>query len=276
VPALLALLSSALWGTGDFLAGWLSRRRSAYAVAGASQVIGLFVMGAVVLATGAWTIGWGTYVFWGVLASFAGLGGLVVFYSALASGRMGVVSPIAALGVLVPLAVGLLAGETPSAWQYLGILLAVVGVVLASGPEISGEAGPRPVVLALAAALGFGLFYVFVAQGAQQSPSMTMLVERVSATVLVLGAVAVTRSTGDLQRRDAAPILAIGTLDILANLTFSIAAETGLLSIVSVLGSLYPVVTVLLAWAVLRERLAPAQYAGVAVAMAGVIAINAG
>jgi drug/metabolite transporter (DMT)-like permease len=274
--AVLALFSSLLWGTGDFIAGLLSRKRSAYAVAGASQLVGLVLMTVIVLVTGEWRIGWGSYVWWAALASVAGLGGLVMFYLALASGRMGVVSPIAALGVLVPLAVGLVGGESPSGVQLLGILIAVVGVVLASGPEVSGAAGLRPVLLALGAAIGFGLFYVFIAAGSQESPTMVMFAERIWASLLVLGAILLTRSTGDLQRGDAGAVLAIGTLDIGANLAYALAAETGLLSVVSVLGSLYPVVTVLLAWLILRERLAPVQYIGVTVAMVGVVAINAG
>lgn len=276
MAALLALLSSALWGTGDFMAGWLSRRRSVFAVAGATQMVGLVVMLILATATGSWSQGWGDYVLWGVLSSVAGLGGLLMFYSALASGRMGVVSPIAALGVLVPLAVGLLSGETPTQVQYFGIVLAVVGVVLASGPEVSGASGARPVLLAMGAALGFGSFYVFLSYGAQTSTVMTLLAERTAATVLILIGVLVTRSVGDLQRGDLGLVLAIGAFDVAANVTFGIASETGLLSVVSVLGSLYPVVTAVLAWAVLKERLAPAQYAGVAVAMAGVVAINAG
>ncbi len=274
--AVLALLSSLCWGTGDFVAGILSRKRSAYAVAGASQIVGLVLMAVIVLVTGDLWIGWGTYVWWAALASIAGLGGLVMFYLALASGRMGVVSPIAALGVLVPLGVGLLGGETPTGVQLGGILIAVIGVVMASGPEIGGAAGIRPVALALGAALGFGLFYVFVAQGAQQSPTMTMFAERIWATVLVVLAILLTRKTGDLQRGDTGPILLVGTLDIAANLTYSLAAEVGLLSVVSVLGSLYPVVTVLLAWLILKERLAVIQYLGVTIALCGVVAINVG
>ncbi len=276
MSALLALLSSALWGTGDFMAGWLSRRRSVFAVTGSTQAVGLVVMLAVATVTGSWSVGWGDYVLWGLLSSFAGLGGLLMFYTALASGRMGVVSPIAALGVLVPLSVGLLSGETPAPVQYMGIVLAVVGVVLASGPEVSGATGVRPVLLALGAALGFGSFYVFLSYGAETSTVMTLLVQRTGATVLILAGALIKRSTGDLQRSDIGLVLAIGTFDIAANLTFGIASETGLLSVVSVLGSLYPVVTAILAWAVLKERLAAAQYIGVAVAMIGVVAINAG
>lgn len=276
MAALLALLSSLLWGTGDFLAGALSRRRAVAGVLGGSQVVGFAVMVVIATATRSWGADPAGYLAWAVLASFSGFLGLFAFYTALATGRMGVVSPIAALGVLVPLAAGLFAGELPTALQYVGIVLAIIGVVLASGPEISGEAGLRPVLLASLAALCFGLFLVFVAKGAEESAVMTMTAQRATTTVIVLIAVAITRSVGGLQRNDIGWLIAIGTFDITANLLFSIATTQGLLAITSVLGSLYPVVTVVLAWIVLREKLAPAQYVGVAVALAGVAAISAG
>lgn len=272
--ALLAGLSSILWGSGDFLAGVLSRRRHPYAVVGGSQVVGFVFMLVVATATGAWSADPAGYAGWGVLASVAGFSGLVAFYTALATGRMGVVSPIAALGVLVPLAVGLFSGEVPTALQYLGIVLAIVGVVLASGPEISGAAGLRPVLLAVVAAVMFGLFLVFVAQGAEESVVMTMTTQRTFSTVLIVGVTLIARSVGGLQRGDAGWLLAIGIFDICANLVYTYATTLGLLSIVAVLGSLYPVVTVILAWAVLHERLAPAQYVGVGVALVGVAAIS--
>lgn len=272
--ALLAILSSVLWGSGDFMAGALSRRRHPYAVVGGSQVVGFGFMLVVATVTGEWSADPAGYLLWGVLASTAGFSGLAAFYTALATGRMGVVSPIAALGVLVPLATGLFAGEVPSAVQYLGIVLAIVGVVLASGPEISGAAGVRPVLLAGLAALMFGLFLTFVAAGAKESAVMTMTTQRTFSTVLIVLIALVARSVGGLQRQDIGWLVAIGVFDISANLLFTLATTMGLLAIVSVLGSLYPVVTVILAWAVLHERLAPAQYVGVAVALVGVAAIS--
>lgn len=276
--AILALLSSLSWGSADFLAGELSRRRAALAVAGAAQIVGLLVMIVVVLASGeAWRdIDPGLYVLPAMAASVCGLGGLVAFYTALASGRMGIVSPIAALGVLVPLGVGLLRGEQPAPIAILGIVLAVVGVVLASGPEISGGTGLRPVVLAVVAAIGFGCFMVFIAIGAQASTVLTMTAQRTTSVLLVLGAVLVARTVGGLQRSDAPRLAAIGVLDVSANLLFGFATAAGLLAVVSVLGSLYPVVTALLAALLLAERLAPAQYVGVAFALAGVAAISFG
>ena len=276
--AALALLSSLFWGAADFMAGELSRRRAAVAVAGAAQIVGLVFMVIVALATGAFTAGIAPteYLVWAVLASLCGLGGLVAFYTALAAGRMGIVSPIAALGVLVPLAVGLLRGDQPTPVQLLGIILAVVGVVLASGPEISGGAGLRPGVLAGAAALLVGGFMVFVAQGSQASAVLTMTAARANSAVLVLVAAAVTRQVGGLQRADAGRLVSIGVLDVSANLLYGLATAAGLLAVVSVLGSVYPVVTALLAALILHERLLPAQYAGVAFALTGVVAISAG
>jgi drug/metabolite transporter (DMT)-like permease len=278
VGVLLALASSLLWGTGDFLAGELSRRRAALAVAGAAQFVGLVFMLGVVLATGGWADGPALrdYAGWAALASITGLGGLVAFYTALAAGRMGVVSPIAALGVLVPLAAGLLTGEQPSGVQTLGILFAVVGVVLASGPEVSGGVGLRPVLLAGLAALLFGLFFVFLAKGAEADAVLTTTVQRACSTLLVLAIALVLRSAGGLRRRDTGRLVAVGLFDVGANLTFGLASTMGLLAVVAVLGSLYPVVTVLLAWWVLKERLLPAQYVGVAAALVGVACIAGG
>ena len=105
---------------------------------------------------------------------------------------------------------------------------------------------------------------------------MTMTAQRTTTTIVVIIMALVARGVGDLQRSDIGWLVAIGTFDIVANLVFAIATTMGLLAIVSVLGSLYPVVTVVLAWLVLRERLAPAQYVGVAVALVGVAAISAG
>ncbi len=275
--AVFALLSSLLWGSGDFLAGYLSRRRSPVAVFCGSQVVGLLVMLIVATATHSWGADPAGYVLWGVLASLAGAVSLLSFYTALAIGPMGVVSPISALGVLVPLAVGLFRGETPSAWQYVGIVLAIVGVVLASGPEVSGAAGLRPVLLACVAALGFGTFFVVVAVGAEESNIMTMTTQRATTTLLiVVAAVVLRRGFGGLQRADAGWLLAIGIFDISANLMYGLSTTHGMLAVVAVLGSLYPVVTVVLAWLVLRERLVVAQYVGVAVALLGVAAISAG
>ena len=277
MAAVLALLSSVLWGGADFLGGTVSRRLPALVVVGASQFAGLLTV--VVVAAAAGQLDAPTdYLPWAVAAGLAGLGGLVAFYAALAMGTMGVVSPIAALGVVVPVVVGLVRGERPAALQLAGIALAVVGVVMASGPELSGRAGLRPLLLAVVAAMGFGLALLFIAEGAQTSTLMTLVTMRVTSVLVVaLLLVSIARRTpARLSVRDLPLIAVIGVADAAANLTFGWASTRGLVSVVAVLGSLYPVVTVLLARVVHHERLAMVQNVGVLTALGGVGLIAVG
>jgi drug/metabolite transporter (DMT)-like permease len=284
VSALLALLSSLLWGSADFLGGILSRRLPAVLVVALSQVAGLLAVGAVAVASGALDAPTG-YLPWALAAGLTGLIGLVCFYAALASGTMGVVSPIAALGVVVPVVVGFAQGERPGPLQLVGIAIAIAGVVLASGPELSGKAGVRPLVLAVVAAFGFGGALLFIAKGARDSTVMTLLTMRAtSVTVLgvVLAVLAVRARRADSPRRprlepqDLALLATVGVGDAAANLTFGWASTRGLISVAAVLGSLYPVVTVLLARFFLHEQLGRVQTVGVASALAGVVMIGAG
>lgn len=273
-PAL-ALLSSVLWGSADFAGGLLSRRHAAAAVVGGSQAFGLVSVLLVAALTGAVTgpVGW---LPWAVAAGVAGTVGLVSFYAALAAGTMGVVSPIAALGAVVPVAIAVAAGERPTGLQAAGIVVALLGAAAASGPELRGASRRRPVLLAVVAGTGFGLALYFIGVGSQTSALMTLVGMRsVSVGVFLLAAVAL-RTLGGLRRRDVVPLAGIGIADAGANLAFGVAATMGLLSVTAVLGSLYPVVTVLLARGVLGERLAGIQQVGVAAALGGVVLISTG
>jgi drug/metabolite transporter (DMT)-like permease len=277
VPYLLALASSVLWGSGDFLGGTLSRRMPALAVVGVSQALALVLVGTVAVVTGELargmpTAGWG----WAAASGVAGLVGLVAFYSALARGTMGVVAPIAALGVIVPVAVGLAAGERPSSVQMVGAALGVIGGVLASGPELTSRAAGRPIALALLAGLAFGLVLVFLARGSEESPLLTLVGMRTTSVVLLVAVAVAARSLGGVRRADLPLLALIGMLDAGANLSYAIATTVGLLSLVSVLASLYPAVTVLLARVVHHERMTRLQDVGVATAVGGVLLVAAG
>lgn len=282
MAAVLALLSSLLWGSADFLGGTLTRRLPSPVVVGLSQLSGLVAVTLVAVVAG--ELGTDTgYLPWAVLAGLGGMVGLLAFYAALAMGTMGVVSPIAALGVVIPVLVGLGRGERPSLVTGVGIVLAVAGVVLASGPELSGRAGARPVLLAGVAAVGFGLALLFLAEGSRTSTLMTLVGMRVtSVSVLALALVVVLArgraGTGMVARaRPLLPLVVLtGVGDAAANLTFGLASTRGLVSVVAVLGSLYPVVTVLLARVVHHERMATVQAAGVTGALTGVALIAAG
>jgi drug/metabolite transporter (DMT)-like permease len=277
VPYLLALSSSLLWGAGDFLGGTVSRRLPAVAVVGVSQALALIAFAVVAgvngeAARGMPAVGW----WWAAAAGVAGLVGLVAFYSALASGTMGVVAPIAALGVVVPVGAGLLAGERPSAVQLAGAVLGVLGGVLASGPELRSGASRQPVVLAVVAGVSFGLVLLFLARGSEESPLLTLVGMRATSVTVLVVAALVLRSLGGVRRRDLALLGLIGLLDGGANLTYAIATTAGLLSLVAVLASLYPAVTVVLARMVHHESMTRVQDVGVAAAVIGVVLVASG
>lgn len=281
VSAVLALLASLLWGTADFLGGTAGRRLPVASVLGASQLVALLGLVPVAVLAGQLDAD-RSYVVPGVLAGAVGGLALACFYRALATGTMGVVAPVAALGVVVPVLVGLVQGEAPSALQLGGIVVAVLGVVLASGPELRGAGGARPVALALVAAVGFGAVLVLLAEGAESSVVMTLLTMRLT-TVLALTALllATARRRGletGLRRRDVPLVVAVGVGDVGANGAFALAtAQAGaLVSVTGVLASLYPVVTVLLARQVHAERLRQVQVVGVAGALGGVVLLAAG
>lgn len=281
MAVVLALLSSVLWGSADFLGGTVSRRRMAVLVVGLSQAAGLLTALVVAVAAGAFDDPT-DYLPWAVASGLAGMVGLVCFYAALAAGTMGVVSPIAALGVVVPVVVGLARGERPSALQLVGIVIAIAGVVLASGPELQGRAGATPLLLAVVAALGFGLALLFIAEGSQSSTVMTLVTMRVTsvgalAVVLVVALVrGLPARTVAVGGRDLVLIALVGVGDLLANQAFASASTRDDVSVVAVLGSLYPVMTVLLARFLHGERLGRAQTVGVSGALAGVVLIAAG
>lgn len=275
MAVLLALSSGVMWGGADFLAGLLSRTRRAHAVVAGSQACGLLAVTLVAVTTGAWH-GSTAWIVWAVVAGVVGAVGLVCFYTALGCGTMGVVSPIAALGAIVPVLLGLAQGESPRRLVVAGLVLALLGVVTASGPELEGGAGARPVLLAAIAGACFGGALVCIERGAQTNALMTLTGMRLTSVGLFVVAAMALRTTGGLRPSDLGALVVVGVADVGANLLFAIATQRGLLSITAMLGSLYPVVTVLLARFVLRERLRLVQQVGVLAALTGVVLVSAG
>lgn len=275
VSIVLALMSSFLWGSADFYGGVLSKRISPYAVVGASQACGFVAISAVVLALGRFD-GSTDWIGWALMAGVTGAGGLVLFYAALASGTMGVVSPIAALGAIVPVIVALVQGETPTILALVGMVIALGGAVLASGPELRGETGARSVLLAAAAGVCFGLALTALAYGARKDPLLALWGMRLTSVVIFTAAALIARSLGGLTLADLPKVAVVGLGDTSANLLFGFAATMGLVSLTSVAGSLYPVATVLLAWLVLNERMLKIQVLGVVMALVGICLVSAG
>ncbi len=279
MATLLALLSSLLWGSADYHAGNLSKRLPTMVVLGINQAFGLLFGIALVLVSGGWfapTLDSSGYFINGALAGLSGYAGLLCLYAGLSSGRMGVVSPISSLSVLLPLFFALvIKGDQLSTPVTMGVIAAIIGGFLASGPEVKQGLPIRPVLLALGAALGFGSALTFMAIGSQESSLLTMTTMRATTFFVSLAFFIKIRSLGGASKRDIPLLAAIGIADFSANLLLGVATTKGLVSIAMVLGSLYPIATAILAYAFLHERLHKVQYLGIVLAVSGVALISA-
>ncbi|MGI8446510.1 MAG: EamA family transporter [Streptosporangiaceae bacterium] len=284
---LLALASSLLWGVADFFGGKTSRRVLALLVVLISQAAGLVAALITAAASDSFAAPAG-YLPWAMGAGLAGASAVVLFYRALAIGTMGVVAPLASLGVIVPVVIGLFGGSLPSVLCLAGIVVAIGGVVTTAGPSRSAartSRHARSVLLAIGAAVGFGLLQFAISGGSKYSVVMTMVAMRGTSVPLlaVIALIALRAPSGhpdrhpvSLHPRLLGLIAVIGIFDVSANLLFGRATVSGSLAIVAVLGSLYPATTVLLARLVDGERMSRVQNAGVLAALAGVAMIAAG
>lgn len=272
---LLALLSSACWGTSDFFAGLKARTIAPPAVVAITQAFALVALSVILLVRnqGLAASFSGNGERWAIAAGLAGAAGLICFYTALASGTMGVVAPISSLGALVPVLLGLITGEHPSTVVWVGMAVAVTGAVLSSGPELAGAVPPRPVILAATAAVFFGLALFSIDRGSRYALLETLWGMRMTSVSLFVLAGLVVRSAGGTRVRDLPALAVIGLGDVTANGLFAFASSRGMVSVASVLGSLYPVATLFWARLILGERLRRVQAVGVALTLAGVIAI---
>jgi uncharacterized membrane protein len=282
----LGLGSGLCWGAADFFGGIQSRHLPALTVAFWSQVAGALAIAAALAIDGTPPVATG--YLWGLAAGVGGGCALALFYRGLAEGTMSIVAPISACGAIVPVAAALLTGNQPGALAALGVAAAIVGIILVSRPTPTpapatpgasasrGRSG-RVVAMALGAALGFGLFYVFVDAGTTGSggaPLWVIAGARTSSLAILTTLALVSRrgrpSALRWPGRRIGKVALIGIGDTGANLLFAYAVIGGNLAVVGVLGSLYPVATVVLAWWLLGERLSGGQNAGVVLALTGV------
>jgi drug/metabolite transporter (DMT)-like permease len=277
VAAVLALGASVAWGIGDFLGGLKSRTLSPLGVLAIAQPVGLAAM--VVAALVHWEPWPGGAVWFAPAAALLGTLGLFAFYRGMAAGSISLVAPIAATGALIPVGFGLATGERPSAVQLGGIALAVGGAVVTSYEP--GAATERPrlaagIGWAFLAAVAFGGYFIPMHEASEGDFVWAALLFRASSFTIVLTAVLALRPRLTRSPRDLAVVACIGLADTSGNVLFAAAASQGLVSVVSVLASLYPVVTVVLARVYLREHVTRVQEGGAVATLAGVVLVSAG
>jgi drug/metabolite transporter (DMT)-like permease len=270
----LALGASLTWGVSDFFGPLKGRTLGALRVLVYVQLGGLIAIAVIVAIRGKGPADSG--VLFAIPAAISGTLGFYAYYRGMAVGAMSIVAPIAGISAAIPVVVGILSGDRPSLWQWLGIAGALGGVFLASREPGRGGRVAAGVGLALLAAIGFGGYFPPMHAAGNADFWWASLIFRMTSTSVILAAVAIRRPPLAVAPIQVPLIALIGVGDMLGNFLFAAASTSGLVSITSVLASLYPIVTVLLARLVLKEHVARSQEAGIVLTLAGVAFISAG
>lgn len=277
MAALLALISSLSWGVADFVGGLAARR------AGSAQVLAVsYPAGAVVITFFALTIIPGELstelIGYALITGTIGSIAIALLYAALVRGQMGIVSPITAvMSGAVPVLVGVFRGEQPTAWAFAGMGLAVVAVILVSREsQHHGKTPPQAILLAIGSGVAIGLYLTSLGLAPQDSGVWVAALGRWVSTVIMIAFVVVVVRSFTASTFPWALAVAAGALDAAANGLFQLATQKGLLSVVAVLGSLYPAATVVLARVLIKERMNAIQGVGVVLALgaAGLLAFG--
>ncbi len=271
----LALGASLTWGLADFFGPLQGRVLGAVRTLVYVQVGGLVGIALIVAVRGKGPDGAATLL--AIPAAISGTLGLFAYYRGIAVGAISIVAPIAGISAIVPVIVGIASGDRPSVWQLLGMACALVGVFFAARePGRGGTRFAAGVGLAMLAAVGFGGYFPFMHAAGNADFWWASLIFRLASTSVILLAVAAQRPALGVPGRVLPWLVLIGLGDMFGNLLFAAASASGLVSITSVLASLYPIVTVLLARIVLSEQVARTQEAGIGLTLAGVALISAG
>jgi drug/metabolite transporter (DMT)-like permease len=278
VAVLLALVSAITYGVGDYCGGRATRTSSAVRVTLAAECTTFVAVAAVLLVTRDAPPG-ATDLLWGTLAGVAGVIGVLALYHALANAAMTVVAPVTAVvAVVIPVAVGLAEGERPGPWALVGVVVAVASIALVSGAIGVAHAPPprRMIVVAIVSGIGFGALFVFLDRTSSDSGLWPVFAARWIA-IPVLVVVALARADGRVLTPTTRSLaIAVGLLTTCANAAFLAATRRGLLSVVSVVVSLYPASTVLLATVIDGERLRRPQVVGLVLAGGALVLVTLG
>ena len=271
------LAGAGIWGAADFCGGLATRRTHVLSAALVAQATGLVALLGAAVALGERPVV-DARLAWGIAAGVVGAVGLLLFYRALALGPMSLVAPLSAVvAATVPVPFAVAMQGAANAFQGVGIAIGILGIWLVAGGPRQAQAITRPaVLLALGAGSCFGVFFVLLHLASPEAAMWPLVVGRVAGLLLV-GAAALSRGIGVPAGRSAwGPAVLAGILDAGGNASFVMAAEAGRLDVASLLVSLYPAGTVLLALLLLRERLTARQGVGIAALIGGVVLLALG
>lgn len=273
LTALFALSAAAAWGSGDFTGGLAARRVGPFHTVLISYTIGLVALTIIAIVIGEPFPSAGDML-WGAAAGLLGWVGLGFLLRGFSAGRMGIVAPVSAsLATAIPVIFTALTQGLPDALRFIGFALAIAGIWLLSRPEPLGGR-PAGLGMALVAGIGFGGFFTALDQVSEGALFWPLVAGRLACCLVMFTYAAAARRPVIPSRAPLGIIALAGILDVSGNLFFLLAVQAGRLDIATILGSLYPAVTAILAWLIAGERMARSQVFGVATALAAIILIT--
>lgn len=270
------LLAAASWGAGDFSGGFASKKANVFSVVLIVQTVGVFLLAASAYLMGEELPGI-SGIIWGAVAGiFIGIA-LLALYHGLSQGKMGFIAPISAVvAASVPVLYGAFYEGLPATHQMAGFVFALAAVWLIAGENNGmGKIQVHDLMFPLIAGIGFGIFFISIDHVSETAVYWPLAVARAAAVLMVLGFIVVKGSISAPSRGILPIIVLAGIFDTGGNTFFALASQAGRLDIASITSSLYPAGTVLLAWLILKERMAIRQWTGVFFALIAIVLISA-
>ena len=269
----LAGFAALSYGIADFCGGFAARKSRLLSVLVLSQLLGLLVALA-----GLALLGHGLPdsrdLMWGFLAGLTGSLGLFMLYGGLAKSIIAIVSPTSAVvGAIIPVLLGTLRGERPTICAAIGSALCLPAILLLTwegGGERDGKSIRAALGYGVLAGLGFGVFFISLSRTSPGAGLWPLVAARTASILAFAIAMAVSRQPFKVERASIAPTLLAGSADMGANILFMLACQSGMLSLVAIVTSLFPAPTVLLARIFQHQRIPPARLAGLALALTGI------
>jgi drug/metabolite transporter (DMT)-like permease len=277
IGILLALSSALVYGVADYCGGRATRTEEALAVVVRGQACGMLVVLAAipflrdpVAPLRDWLIGGAGGV--------VGAVGLIAFYTAMSRGPMAVVAPVTAVvSAIAPVVWGIASGDRPGTWAWIGIVAALASITLVSGfGGFSGGVGGSTMAFAVLGGVGFGAMFIALAETSNGAGLWPLVAARLASVSVAAGIVMATRKSFAIAKPRRRIVALGGALDMSANILYLLAARRGLLSIVSVITSLYPASTVALAFGLDKERITRSQAIGLGLAAAALVLVTVG
>ena len=276
IAALFGLTSALSWGTGDFAGGLASRKLGAYRAVMYGEAIGLvFIFAALPFFPESFPDS--HTLKWSIAAGMLGSAGLLAFFEAMRLGRISVVAPLSALmGAIIPLVVGSFVEGLPKPMVFFAFALALLAVVLISqekevDSQVTPKSARRPMSLALFAGIGFGLYFALMHEASQDSVLVPLVAARGAGMLAIALYLLFKKEKFGIKSGSWRLLVINGFFDVGGNVFYILAGQAGRLDVAAVLGSLYPGMTVFLAWLILKEKLQTSQWIGIALAFIAII-----